>query len=163
MVLIGWIRMKVDIFHILWKLFLKRFLQSVFFELCGGVHDIHSLRFTSGVTHLPVYNASIAASRFPHMCVSAEVGCQDLNCRPPARQSDVLPTRPRRPAFLQSVFYSYINFWRTNMKSILTVICICSLWKYSKRNTITNQNGTWKVYHNQSSGQYQWLFIGKCG
>ena len=56
---------------------------------------IHSLRFTSGVTPLPVYNASIAASRLPHMCVSAGVGCRDLNHRPPAQQSDALPTRPR--------------------------------------------------------------------
>ena len=51
--------------------------------------------FTSGVTPLPVYNASIAASHLPHMRVSAEVGCQDLNHRHPARQSDALPTRPR--------------------------------------------------------------------
>ena len=67
-------------------------------QTCGGVRNIHSLRFTSGATHLPVYNASIAASRLPHMRVSAEVGCRDLNRRPPARQSDALPTRPRRPA-----------------------------------------------------------------
>ena len=60
---------------------------------------ICSLRFTSGVIPLPVYNASIAASCLPHMCVSAEVGCWDLNCWPPARQSDALPTRPRRPAY----------------------------------------------------------------
>ena len=49
------------------------------FELCGGVRDICSLRLTSGVTPLPVYNASIAASHLPHMRVSAEVGCRDLN------------------------------------------------------------------------------------
>ena len=60
---------------------------------------IRSLRFTSGATPLPVYNASIAASRLPHMRVSAEVECQDSNCPPPAWQSDALPTRPRRPAF----------------------------------------------------------------
>ena len=73
----------------------KARVGSALFELCGGVHDIHSLRLTSGATHLPVYKASIAASRLPHMRVSAEVGCQDLNRRPPARQSDALPTRPR--------------------------------------------------------------------
>ena len=56
---------------------------SALFELCGGINDIHSLRFNSGATPLPVYNASIAASRLPHMHVSAGVGCRDLNCRPP--------------------------------------------------------------------------------
>ena len=50
---------------------------------------------------LLVYTASIAVSRLPHMRVSAEVGCGDLNRRPPARQSDVLPTRPRRPTTLK--------------------------------------------------------------
>ena len=35
----------------------------------GGVHDICSLRFTSGATPLQVYIASIAASRLPHMAV----------------------------------------------------------------------------------------------
>ena len=60
---------------------------------------IHSLRFTSGATPLLVYNASIAASHLPHMRISAEVGCRDLNRRPPARQSDALPTWPRRPAW----------------------------------------------------------------
>ena len=34
---------------------------------------IRSLRFTFGVTPLPVYNASIAAGLFPRMPVSAEV------------------------------------------------------------------------------------------
>ena len=76
----------------------KARVGSALFEICGGVRDIRSLRFTSGATPLPVYNASIAASRLPHMCVSAEVGCRDLNHRPPARQSDTLPTRPWRPA-----------------------------------------------------------------
>ena len=46
---------------------------------CGGIRNIRSLRFTSGATHLPVYNASIAASHLPHMRVSAVVGCRDLN------------------------------------------------------------------------------------
>ena len=49
---------------------------SGLFELCGGIHDIRSLRFTSGATPLPVYMTSIAAGCFPHMCVSAEVGCR---------------------------------------------------------------------------------------
>ena len=48
---------------------------SALFELCGGVRDICSLRFTSGATPLTVYIASIAAGCFPHMHVSAEVGC----------------------------------------------------------------------------------------
>ena len=54
-------------------------VASALFELCRGIRITHSLRFTSGVTPLPVYNASIAASRLPHMRVSAEVGCRDLN------------------------------------------------------------------------------------
>ena len=58
----------------------KARVSSALFELCGGICYIHSLRFTSGVTPLPVYNASIAASHLPHMRVSAEVGCWDLNC-----------------------------------------------------------------------------------
>ena len=77
----------------------KARVGSALFELCRGVRDIRSLRFTSGATPLPVYKASIAASCLPHMRVSAEVGCRDLNRQPPARQSDVLPTQPRRPAF----------------------------------------------------------------
>ena len=45
------------------------------FVLGGGVGDICSPRFTYSVTPLVVYIASIVAGRFPHMCVSAEVGC----------------------------------------------------------------------------------------
>ena len=45
----------------------KARMGSAFFALCGGICDIHSLRFTSGATPLPVYNASIAASCLPHM------------------------------------------------------------------------------------------------
>ena len=56
----------------------KARVGSALFELCGGIHDIPSLRFTSGTTPLPVYIASIAAGRFPHMRVSAEVGCRIL-------------------------------------------------------------------------------------
>ena len=63
----------------------KARVGSALFKLCGGVRDIRSPRFTSGATHLPVYKASIAASRLPHMRVSAKVGCRDLNHRPPAR------------------------------------------------------------------------------
>ena len=48
---------------------------ALFTQFGRGVHDIHYLRFTSCATLLPVYMASIAASRFPHMHVSAEVGC----------------------------------------------------------------------------------------
>ena len=49
---------------------------AALFKLCRGVCDICSLRFTSGMTPLPVYMSSIAASHFPHMYVSAEVGCR---------------------------------------------------------------------------------------
>ena len=45
----------------------KARVGSALFELCGGVRDIRSLRFTSGATHLLVYKASIAASHLPHM------------------------------------------------------------------------------------------------
>ena len=58
----------------------KARVGSALFKLCRGICDIHSLRFTSGVTPLPVYNTSIAGSHLPHMRVSAELGCQDLNC-----------------------------------------------------------------------------------
>ena len=54
----------------------KARVGSALFELCRGIHDIHSLRFTPGATPLPVYIASIAASHFPHIRVSAEVGCR---------------------------------------------------------------------------------------
>ena len=86
----------------------KARVGSALFALSGGIRNICSLRFTSGATPLPVYNASIAASRLPHMHVSAEVGCQDLNRRTPARQSDTLPTRPRRPA--GTVFFAATNY-----------------------------------------------------
>ena len=79
----------------------KARVGSALFELCGGIRDIRSLRFTSGATPLPVYNASTAASRLPHMLVSAEVGCRELNRRPPARQSDALSTQPWRPARIE--------------------------------------------------------------
>ena len=39
----------------------KATVGSALFELCGGVCDICSLRFTSGATPLPVYIASIAS------------------------------------------------------------------------------------------------------
>ena len=47
----------------------KARVGSALFELCRGVGDICSLRFTSGVTPLPVYIASIAASHFLKRCV----------------------------------------------------------------------------------------------
>ena len=75
----------------------KARVGSALFKLCGGVCDIHSLRFTSGATPLPVYIASIAASHFsPHACFS-RCRMPDLKHRPPAWQADALTTRPRRP------------------------------------------------------------------
>ena len=73
-----------------------------------------------------MYTASIAASCLPHMHVSAELGCQDLNRRPPARQSDALPTRPRRPArfdffWIIVVMYSFLKhltYFRMQVKSL---------------------------------------------
>ena len=91
----------------------KARVGSSLFELCGGIRDICSLRFTSGATHLPVYKDSRAASHLPHMHVSAEVGCWDLNRRPPAWQSDTLPTRPQRLAVIfkvEEVIFSIFTF-----------------------------------------------------
>ena len=51
----------------------KARVGSALFALGGGVRNICSLRFTSGRTPLPVYNASIAASRLPHMRVSVDL------------------------------------------------------------------------------------------
>ena len=65
----------------------KARVGSALFELCRGICDIRSLRFTPGVTPLLVYIVSIAAGRFPHMRFSAEVGCR---IRPPAWQADAL-------------------------------------------------------------------------
>ena len=61
-----------------WRLLwvFKARVGSALFAVGGGVRNIGSLRFTSGATPLPVYNASIAASRLPHMRVSAEMGCR---------------------------------------------------------------------------------------
>ena len=88
----------------------KARVGSALYELCRGVCDICSLRFTSGATPLLVYTASIAASGLPHMRVSVEVGCRDLNRRPPAQQSDALPTGPRRPADNFDNFDRFDNF-----------------------------------------------------
>ena len=46
---------------------------AAWFMLDEGIHDIHSLRSTFGVTCLLVCIASIAAS---HMCASSEVRCR---------------------------------------------------------------------------------------
>ena len=88
---------------------------------CGGVHNIRSLRFTSGATHLLVYNASIAASRLPHMHVSAVVGCRDLNRWPPARQSDTLPTRSRHLALqpVSKIPYPFLIYFCPNRNQIV--------------------------------------------
>ena len=48
-------------------------------QLSRGIHDICFLRFTSGAIPLPVYNVNIAASHLPHMHISAQVRCRDLN------------------------------------------------------------------------------------
>ena len=59
--------------HLLW---VSKPEWAALFAFGRGIHDIHSLRFTSGATPLPVYIASIAASCFPHMSISVEVGCR---------------------------------------------------------------------------------------
>ena len=48
---------------------------TALFALGRGICDIHSLRFTSGATPLPVYVANRATSRLTDMCVSTEVEC----------------------------------------------------------------------------------------
>ena len=45
------------------------------FALGWGICDIHSLRFTSGVTPLPMYMASIVAGHFSYMHILAEIEC----------------------------------------------------------------------------------------
>ena len=50
----------------------KARVGSALFELCGGVHDICSLRFTSGATPLKVYIASIAVGRFDYLIKNAK-------------------------------------------------------------------------------------------
>ena len=72
----------------------KARVGSTLFALGPDICDVYFMRFTSGVTPLPVYSASIVASCLPHMHFSAEVGCWDLNRQPPAWQSDRLPTQP---------------------------------------------------------------------
>ena len=42
---------------------------------------VYFLSFTSGVTPLLVYTASIVAGHFPHMCVSAVVAASDQAAR----------------------------------------------------------------------------------
>ena len=59
-----------------------------------GVHDVHSLRFISGVTPANLLMASMLASQFSlHVCFSRG-RMQDLIGRPPAYQSNVLTSRP---------------------------------------------------------------------
>ena len=51
----------------------KARVGSALFELCRGIHDVCIYVIYAP---LPVYIASIAAGRFPHMHVSAEVECR---------------------------------------------------------------------------------------
>ena len=64
-----------------------------------GIHDIRSLRFTFA----GVYGQHSSQLIFPHMCFSRG-GMPDLNCRPPAWQSDVLTTRPQRPGRKHGIY-----------------------------------------------------------
>ena len=57
----------------------KTRVDSALFELCGGIRDICSLRFTFGGKPLLVYITSMAAGCFPHVHVSAEVLIQSFN------------------------------------------------------------------------------------
>ena len=49
---------------------------AVLFALCGGIHDVHFLLFTSGATFADLLMANMAASSFPHIRVSVEVSCR---------------------------------------------------------------------------------------
>ena len=51
-------------------------VRVALFTLGRGIHDVYSLNFTSGVTPADLLMASKVASNFPHMYVSAELGCQ---------------------------------------------------------------------------------------
>ena len=62
----------------------KARVGSALFKLCWGVHDIHSLRFTSGGnTSAGVYGQQSSWSLFPHACFSRG-RMPNLNHRPPA-------------------------------------------------------------------------------
>ena len=100
----------------------KARVGSTLFAL-GGAYVIYVPWDSPLVPHLlPVYTASIAASRLPHMHVSAEVECRDLNCRPPARQSDALPTRPLS---LFLVFCRTFHCLYTYKNGLQYVWCCC--------------------------------------
>ena len=68
----------------------KSRVGSALFELCRGVCDKRSLRFTSA----GVYSQHSRQSLSPHACFSRG-GMPDLNHRPPAWQADALTTRPQ--------------------------------------------------------------------
>ena len=93
----------------------KARVGSALFELCRGVHDICSLRFTSGATPLPVYIASIAASRFPHMHVSAEVGMPDFesqtSCLAGGRAKPLGHSDPALLIYLQTLVWNSNSNW----------------------------------------------------
>ena len=59
---------------------LKATVGSALFELCGGVHDIHSLRFTSTFPEIHLWCAGVYSQHsswlLPHMRVLTEVGCR---------------------------------------------------------------------------------------
>ena len=66
---------------VMYPLGFKARVGSALLVLAEGVREIRSLRFTSGATLLPMYMASMAAGRFPHMHVSAEVECWISSCK----------------------------------------------------------------------------------
>ena len=79
-----------------WHLWVSKPEWAALIALGRGVHDICSMRFTSGATPLLVYMASIVAICFLHMHFWGRM--PDSNGTPPAQQSDALTTRPQRPA-----------------------------------------------------------------
>ena len=116
--------------HLLW---VSKPEWAALFKLCGGVRDIHSLRFISGVTPLLVYMASIATGHFPHMRVSAQVGCRiwttDL-------QKLILLLTPAH------VFYQKVMF------SVFTVSQSLCLWGLSLCDgPWPHGDPTWRSYH----------------
>ena len=104
------------------------------------------LRFTCGVTPLPVYNASILACCLPHMHISAEVGCRDLNHWPPAWQSDMLPSWPRWLKFCLFVSgndYCWLQ-WENPFLNLRILSCM------GRAVSITVRADVWRLIHDNS-------------
>ena len=88
---------------------------------CFGLQVTYPLGFKARVGSALLALGGGICMLWKHMCVSAEVGCRDLNRWPPAQQSDTLPTRPRRLAHL----------------------CLLSPWILKKLTIVSRKNLIW--------------------